>query len=134
MKVERRPFEPSYRKDGGVFVMDLMAAPLPAGFEARERKALFFPAGAVAGNHRHPRREAFACLEEGLELHWLDADGVVHVEPMAAKGEGPWLFEVPPMVPHAVVNRSDHGLTLLEWADGPNVNVEPMEVAKTHEG
>lgn len=125
------PLTPRYKKDNGVYVLDAQNMPLPDGFALKESSLVYLPAGEVAGNHRHPRQEAFICFQKNVELHWLDTDGKKHIQPMNdADGNAP-LFIVPSMVPHAVVNTSKNIATIMAYADGPLVDVESLPVAET---
>lgn len=119
------PFEPKYKRENGLAVFDLETLPLPADFSVQETSAIRIPAGQVAGNHKHTRQEAYACLDEGAELHWIDDTGKTHVAPMTNR-----LFFMPPNVPHAVVNTSDREVTLIGVADGPLENVKEVVVAR----
>jgi ADP-ribose pyrophosphatase YjhB (NUDIX family) len=127
--VKSYSFEPKYRRDNGLVVLDTDKLPLAGDFEVRETSVVRLPAGQIAGNHKHSRREAYFCLDEGVQLHWVDEAGQVHIEQMANAENDPRLFVVPPFVPHAVVNASGRGVTLLGYADGPLENVEPVEAA-----
>jgi uncharacterized RmlC-like cupin family protein len=128
--VERFTVEPKYRRANGLAVLGIDTLPPIPDFEARETTAVRLPAGQVAGNHRHPRQEAYICLDAGAELHWVDADGETHIEQMGLDGDQISLFVIRSLVPHAVVNSSDHPITLLGYADGPLADVTPLEVAK----
>lgn len=123
------PFAPKYKRENGLAVFDLDALPLPANFTVHETSAIRIPAGQIAGNHKHPRQEAYACLDQGAELHWIDHAGKKHMAPMTNH-----LFFMPPNVPHAVVNTSDKEVTLIGFADGPLEDVEAVDVAHPQTG
>lgn len=128
--ITRIPLQAKYKRDNGVFVLDA-DVPLPDTFALKETSLVHVPAGAVAGNHRHPRQEAFICFQEGVELHWLDITGGKHKQTMhTANGEGS-LFIIPSLVPHAVVNKSSGTATIVAYADGPLVNAEQMDIVET---
>jgi quercetin dioxygenase-like cupin family protein len=128
---EAYPLEPKYKRDNGLYVLDTDTAslPFPKDFEVRDTSVVYLPAGQIAGNHKHPRQEAYVCCDEGVELHWLDETGKVHIEQMVKPGENPQLFIMPPHIPHAVVNASGHNITLVGFADSSLENVESVEVA-----
>lgn len=121
-------FEPKYKRDNGLLVLDIGKLPLPDSFKVQETSVVRLPAGEIAGNHKHPRQEAYICLDEGVTLHWLDENGRVHVENMASPGKLQF-FVAPPHVPHAVVNASHNDATIVGYADGPLEDVEQVEVA-----
>lgn len=104
--------------------------PLPSTFILQETTLVQIPKRAIAGNHRHPRQEAFVCFQNGVELHWLDSSGNKHVQAMQPENGQAFLFVVPSMVPHAVVNKSEAAATLMAYADGPLANTEQMHVAE----
>ncbi len=121
---------PKYKRDNGVLVLDLDNIPLPNDLVVRERSLVRLPAGQIAGNHKHPRTEAYVCLEEGAELHWIDDEGNIQVEQMQQTDGDPRLFIIPPLVPHAISNSSAHDITLLGYADGPLEDVQAVEIVK----
>jgi quercetin dioxygenase-like cupin family protein len=112
-----------YQRPNGTTVFDLGEEVLP--FPVVERSLVKLPAKAVAGNHRHPRSEAFH-IGFGLQLHWIDDNGETHIE-SSSESEGR-VFVIPSMVPHAVVNELDHECVLIEWADGSQRDVEAWDV------
>ncbi|HEV7453839.1 MAG TPA: hypothetical protein VGO07_01120 [Candidatus Saccharimonadales bacterium] len=118
--VKTYPLDSKYRKQNGLFVVDAVQLPIPDDFEVHEQSVVYIPPGQVAGNHTHPRQEAYICCDEGAELHWMDESGEEHIEVMGADRDGgPTLFVVESMVAHAVVNTSGHGISLFGYADGP---------------
>jgi len=59
-----------------------------------------------------------------LELIWQDGHGASHSEPMRTLE----LFVIRSLTPHVVINRSlDHAI-LIEFADGPQHNVDPIDL------
>jgi uncharacterized RmlC-like cupin family protein len=126
--IERYPVEPKYQKENGLYVIDSDDLPFPADFRIAERSIVRIPAGQVAGNHRHPRLEAYVTCDD-VTLVWVDENGERHMEAMG-EASGLALFVVRSMVPHAVVNHSQSGATIIGFADGPLVDVEPMQVAE----
>lgn len=130
-KVIAHAFEPKYRRDNGLLVLDLDSVPLPSGFVLRERSLVRLPAGQIAGNHKHLRQEAYLCLGLGVQLHWIDEAEEAHVEQMHRPEGDPQLFVIPPLVPHAIINTSGHDAALLGYADGPLEHAEPVIVLST---
>jgi quercetin dioxygenase-like cupin family protein len=72
--------------------------------------------GAVGGNHRHDKLEAFVGLGEGLVLYWLDQNNEVKSEPMYQLGQLK-LCIIPNNLAHAVCNKGNEPAFLLEYAD-----------------
>jgi uncharacterized RmlC-like cupin family protein len=131
--IERIPLEPKYRRDNGLFVVSLDNLVLPPSydkldFDARERSLVSIPAGQAGGNHKHPRLEAFFTLDSTVELHWIDGSGAPQMEPMGPVDGQAYVFVIPPMVPHAVLNNGEAPITLIEFADGPQRDVEPIRI------
>jgi uncharacterized RmlC-like cupin family protein len=127
--VKTYPLDPKYRKQNGLFVVDAGKLPIPDGFEVHDQSVVYIPPGQVAGNHTHPRQEAYICFDEGAELHWMAESGEEHIEVMGVDREGGTaLFVIEPMVAHAVVNTSGHGISLFGYADGPLENAEDIVV------
>jgi hypothetical protein len=82
------------------------------------------PSMQVGGNHKHSHRELFLSLDDFLELHWVDSVGCKHQRKMRDSSTV-WLFEIPPGIPHAVVNTSENlNGTLVEFADAEPLSVE----------
>jgi uncharacterized RmlC-like cupin family protein len=127
--IKKYIIEPKYRRDNGLYVIDTADLPFPQGFAVHDTSIVHLPSGQIAGNHKHPRQEAYYCCDKGVELHWLDDAGKTHIEVMSAADGAPTLFVMPPFVPHAVVNASTQDATLVGFADGPLDGVEMVEVA-----
>lgn len=82
---------------------------------------------SVGGNHKHPRTEWFIGIGD-LYFVWLDEDGARHEESMHPDGQIV-LIEVPPYLPHAVVNKSKDKVGILfEMADEKMEKVEQVKV------
>ena len=128
--VQKIDLTPKYKKDNGVYILDAANVPLPDGFALKEQSLVYVPAGVVAGNHKHPRQEAFICFQKGAELHWIDASGKKHINAMNSEDGSAPLFVVPSQVPHAVVNTSENVVTIMAYGDGPLVDVELMDVVE----
>jgi uncharacterized RmlC-like cupin family protein len=129
--VKSYAFKPKYKRDNGLVVLDSDSLPLPDGFDRRETTMVLLPAGQVAGNHKHPRQEAYLCLNKQVELHWVDEAGMTYIEQMVEEGNDPKLFVIPAFVPHAVVNKGEKDVTLLGYADDSLTDVEPAEVVNS---
>lgn len=125
MKVEQSPIVPTYKRENGLWVLDLDKIKIP--FDIKERSIVNIPPGQIGGNHKHPRREAFIGVGEGLELSW-NQDGKTERVNMNPEGEL-FLFLIPPYIEHAVINNSEitNGI-LIEFADEAQRDVEICEV------
>jgi uncharacterized RmlC-like cupin family protein len=87
----------------------------------------FLPQGK-GGNHKHPRTEYFIGLGKGLQLTWMDESGQKQTEQMNPKNQL-ILFEVPPFLPHVVINTSETEIAfLLEFADQEINETERVEI------
>lgn len=102
--------------------------PLPADFLNHHQIMLSIPPMQIGGNHKHPRREIFLSLSDDVELHWIDQDGIAHINKMKEENQL-YLFDVPPFVPHAIINLSQKSAAvLLELNDDYQHDVEPHKV------
>ena len=54
------------------------------------------PPVRFGGNHKHPRREIFISLSDDVELHWVDEDGILHINKMQDENQL-YLFDVHPL-------------------------------------
>jgi quercetin dioxygenase-like cupin family protein len=125
MEVTIQSIEPTYRKENGVWVLNLSDLKIP--FQASERAVVSIPSGEIAGNHKHPRKESFVGLGE-LIFHWVDKEGNHKSEHMNKDGRL-FLITVESGVPHAVQNTAkDLPGYLYEHADGPQRDVERVIV------
>ena len=116
------PVSAKYIREDGLEVFYLDRPELEGVFEVRDTSFVRIPAGVAGGNHKHPRSEAFMALADGLTLHWLDETGKsssLDITPGS-------LFVVAPGVAHAVVNHSSNMVSMIEYADGPQVDVVPV--------
>lgn len=125
--IHKIPIEPTYKKDNGLWNLDTISLPFPDKFQIAERSIVHIPAGEFGGNHKHPRTEAFVGIGEELYIVWEDDKSQKHEDKMM-DGEQLFLFVVEPFTPHAVINRGNSFAILVEFADGPNVDVEQAEV------
>ena len=117
----------TYKKpDTDVFVLNTNDIPIDKT-KIKDQQIIIIGPGAIGGNHSHPRTEWFVALGE-LELIWLDSDGLQQTLDMYS-GQQPKLIEIPPFLPHAVINRSQtQSSTLYEWADQKAVEPEPVKI------
>ena len=120
--IQRISIAPKYTKEDGLIVMDSIRTELP--FEAKVLQFVILPPKAIGGNHRHPRKEAFLALGEGLELHWQDEEGELHTE-LFVRNE---VIIVAPFTPHGIVNKSETTASIAEWADGIQHDVEQVDI------
>lgn len=126
MGVERIAIEPTFRRESGLFIIDIDKVELPEGFDVEERFVVYIPPGQIGGNHKHPRKEIFIGLGD-LELVWKDEGGEVHTEKMG--GEELKMFVVEPMVPHTVKNNSKNEFgVLIEFATEKQHDVEETKL------
>jgi len=105
MNIEKFPVQVKYKKQNGLWVVDLEKLALPKGFNPVEKNLLFMPPQQFGGNHKHPREEVFLGINENLQIIWLDEMGQRHEEIMNPKGEL-FIFYVPANTPHVVRNNS----------------------------
>lgn len=119
---------PTYRKENGLWLLNMDLPDLPTDFHVHERNVVCIPPGEFGGNHRHPRNEAFISVGGNLELIWQDQDGQKHIDAMSPEEEDSLLilFVIHSMTPHAVVNRGKSAATLIEFAEEAQHDVEPM--------
>lgn len=127
--VEQAAFAAIEIKSGGKFALDLDNARPPYDLAIQEKTLVRIPSGGVGGNHSHPRVEILVCIDEGAELHWIDPEAqkktVMSLDPVDGVLQA---FLIASNVPHAVVNPTAHGITLLEYADGPLEHIELVVV------
>jgi len=121
------PLPFTYKKtDTDVWVFNLEELPFDQ-MRIQDRQIVHFGPQSVGGNHKHSRIEWFVAIGE-LVFVWLDEQGQKHEQEMNPDGQL-FLFEVPPYLPHAVVNRSlTDDATLMEMADGKMTERETVEV------
>lgn len=128
MRVDIIPIQNFDKRESGLLKIDLSKLPLPLDFLNLHQIMIYIPPMQFGGNHKHPRREIFISLSDDLELHWVDQDGVTHVNKMKDKDQL-FIFDVQPFVPHAIVNLSQTAAAvLLELADNDQNDVEPYNV------
>lgn len=129
MNVEKWTIDPTYAKDNGAWALNTQSLTVDLGFQPVEQALIWLPPGQVAGNHRHPRREALIGLGYAAFFLWQDTAGTVHREAMNPEGRIQ-VFTIPSNVPHAVVNESlHHPVVLYEYFDDIRLLTEPVELA-----
>ncbi len=86
------------------------------------------PGTTPRGNHFH--RDATEWLlifgSPGKLIWRATAEGPLNEIDIA--GDGPSLFEIPPLVEHAIINTSDSDLYIMAFYDLPDPVTEPCEV------
>lgn len=93
----------------------------------KDQQIVHFSPKSFGGNHSHPRTEWFIGIGD-LSLVWLDQENQKHELKMSTD-DALLLVEVPPHVPHAVINNSDTEFAVLfEYADGKMEDVTQVEV------
>lgn len=122
--------DPTYRKeDTDIWVLNFDDLPVDAKL-IQDRQIVQLDPGSVGGNHKHPRTEWFVAVGD-LVLVWLDEVGNRHEQHMNPDGQL-YLIEVPPLLPHAVVNRSKTQFGVLyEMADGKMKDAEKVAVTNS---
>lgn len=126
MVVEKRVIEPAFKRENGLFIIDIDEVKLPEDFEAIERSVVYIPPKQIGGNHKHPRKEIFIGLGD-LELIWIDEDGEVHKEEMGGKELK--IFVIESMIPHTLKNNSESKFgVLIEFASEKQHGVEEIKL------
>ncbi len=128
MTVTQIPLSKVFKRTDGLLKFELKDLPLPPEFSNVCQVMISIPPGRIGGNHKHVRRELFVSLSDDVELHWVAADGSRRVERMK-EGDNLYLFDVPSLVPHAILNRAkSKPAIILELSDNAPGEVEPVEV------
>jgi len=120
-------FKPTYKKKDGLVVIGGVSVPLPENFKSRIQSTIVFPVGAVGGNHKHPRIEAFYSTGDLTLIH-LDGSGRKKQVSMAPEGDNYKLFIISSNLPHAVVNQTDNEIIMIEFANEEQRGVETTEL------
>lgn len=120
--------EPAFKKENGLWCLDLDRIKLPKGFKCLKKYLLYFPPQTMGGNHKHNHTEIFIGLGKDMELHWLNKDGKKQKAKMQPKNTL-FAFQISPGTAHAVINKSkkEKGI-LIEFAAAVPNNLEPVEV------
>ena len=103
------------------------SVPFPEGFGVKIQGVVIFPPGAIGGNHRHPRAEAFYS-PGNLTFVYLDEAGEKREISMGPDKNEYKLFMILPNLPHAVVNKTDREVVMVEFADEEQHDVEKVEL------
>lgn len=127
MKPEIINLNYTYKKDGqDVWVLNLDDIPVEKE-KIVDQQIVHLAPESIGGNHKHPRTEWFVGIGD-LVFVWLDDNENVHEEHMHPDGQIR-LVIVPPLLAHAVVNRSkEKSGILFELADEKMNNVEQVKV------
>ncbi len=117
----------TYKKPGAdVWVLNTDDLPINRD-NIKDQQIVHLAPQSVGGNHKHQRIEWFIGIGE-LYFVWLDEAGKRCEQHMHPEGKI-FLIEVPPLLPHAVVNKSaTQAGVLFELADGKMENVEQIKV------
>jgi len=101
---------------------------LPIDMEkVKDQQLIHFAPGSKGGNHKHPRTEWFVGFGELLFV-WVDEDEKKHQDEMNPNGKI-FLFEVPPFLPHVVINSSKNREAILfELADSKMSSAEVVQI------
>ena len=85
------------------------------------------PGSAPRGNHSHRDATEWLLIFGGPgKLIWRSAaEGPVHKVDIG--GKGPSLFEVPPLVEHAIINTSDSDIYIMAFYDLPDPETTPSK-------
>ena len=120
-------FKPTYKREDGLTVIYDSSVPFPEGFSIKVQGIVVFPSGAKGGNHKHPRKEVLYSSGE-LTFIYLDKDQRKCEVSMCPENGEYKLFLIPPNFPHAVVNKSDKEVVMVEYANEEQHNVENVEI------
>lgn len=117
----------TYKKEGSeVWVLNTDSIPVDKS-KVKDIQLVHLAPKSVGGNHKHPRTEWFVGIGN-LELVWVDKSGNKQTEKMNPNGQLK-LIEIPPYLPHAVVNVSqDRPAILFEMADAKQGSVENVKI------
>jgi hypothetical protein len=126
MDVKIIPIEPKYKKENGVFVVDIDKIKIP--FEVKEKSLVYIPPKGIGGNHKHPRAEAFVGIGEELKIIWKNINGERFEKYMNKNGKL-LLFVISTDTPHVIINESNSQFgILMEFADDVQHDVEKIEI------
>jgi uncharacterized RmlC-like cupin family protein len=115
-------------KDSKIWVLNSDDIPLDKSLIKDQQIIHLFP-GGFGGNHKHQRTEWFIGLGNLLFI-WLDEHGKKHEVNMNPDGNL-LLIEVPPFLPHAVLNNSNsESQVLFEYADAKQSGVERVIIVE----
>lgn len=122
-------FSPTYVKDNGLITIYNKTVLEKCGFNVNQYESgiVVLPPGSIGGNHKHDRIEAFYSLGD-LTISWKTKNGRKKTESMAPDGREYKLFVSEKGEPHAIINNSKMDQILVEFASGPQVNVEQSKI------
>ncbi len=103
------------------------SVPFPDGFSIKTQGVVVIPPGAIGGNHKHPRAEAFYSLGD-LTFVYPGEAGEKREISMGPDKDEYKLFMIPPNLPHAVVNKTDKQVVMVEFANEEQHDVEKVEL------
>lgn len=116
------------RKESNIWVLNSDDIPLNKDI-IKDQQIIHLSPGGFGGNHKHPRTEWFIGLGNLLFI-WLDENGKKHEVDMNPDGNL-LLIEVPPFLPHVVLNNSNSdNQVLFEYADAKQSGVERVIIVE----
>ena len=114
------------RDDSDLWVLNTDDLPINKDL-IKDQQIIHFAPKSFGGNHSHPRTEWFIAIGD-LTLIWLDQNGKKHEQNMSLEGKV-LLIEIPPYLPHAVLNNSDKDIAVLfELADQKMADAKKVEI------
>jgi dTDP-4-dehydrorhamnose 3,5-epimerase-like enzyme len=124
--VKRRALEVHGDERG--WVVNPLVSPFPERPVGQVHVASLEP-GAVRGNHYHPGSSEYVFVWGGsAEVVWEEGDGTFSKE--AFEGGHPVVLEIPPGVPHAVVNTGGETVYLIAYYLGESDSEWPDTEAR----
>lgn len=115
MEPQQFPISIMYKKENGMYVVDLKPIVFPEHYTFSEQVAIVMPPAVIAGNHKHKRAEAFIVLGTSVDLYWENEKLEVKKMQMVTK-EQLYVTIVPSNVPHAIKNNNtEHSAFLIEY-------------------
>ena len=118
----------TYKKEGtDIRVLNTKDIPIPKE-NSIDTQFITIPPENIGGNHKHPRTEYYIGMGSELELVWINNENKTEYLKMNPEGQL-LLIEIPPMIPHAVVNKSKNQTAfLIEYANDVLKNTESVKV------
>jgi hypothetical protein len=110
-------------------IFDVAEVEQAISFEVVIKQVVHLPPREVAGNHTHPRIEAFFSFDRDVVLIWADKKGNIYSNDFVDKDGIVHLFIVNPNVPHAIKNNTEHTATLIEFANAHQQDVIQNKLA-----
>ena len=109
---------PLYKKDNGMYVLDVTGVPFKSSYTWVEKVSMSLPPGVIAGNHSHKHAEAFLAMTDGLDLYWRDRKKKVRKMKMYGKKRHFFII-MPSNIPHAVKNNARSDGIMVKFANEP---------------